>query len=237
MDSGHTNFWKKSRGFTLFEIMIAIFIFGIIATTIFGSYSAVFSSAETIHESIGSYDMGKNCLDRMVRDLKELHVTPDSAYARGGINDPPDPYRFVGDNTYAGTSGFSRLRFATFSHVPLEKSMKNGIAEVVYYVQNIGDDDQYVLRRADSLYPYKRFDGKNFEERYSDPTLCEDIKSLTFKYYDHEGTEYDYWDSESEEFKYATPRAITIKLEFGDDSYSLLFETMVKLTIYRNQIR
>lgn len=84
MDSGHTNFWKKSRGFTLFEIMIAIFIFGIIATTIFGSYSAVFSSAETIHESIGSYDMGKNCLDRMVRDLKELHVTPDSAYARGG---------------------------------------------------------------------------------------------------------------------------------------------------------
>ena len=36
-------------GFTLLEILIAIFIFSIIVTTIFGSYRAVFSTTEAIN--------------------------------------------------------------------------------------------------------------------------------------------------------------------------------------------
>jgi len=223
---------KASSGFTLLEILIAIFIFSIIVTTIFGSFTSVFSNAETISKGIGSYEMGKNCLNRMIFDLKSMHVSPDAEYARPSLNDTPDPYRVVGDTSYAGTASFSRLRFTSLSHVSLEKSTRDGIAEIVYYVQS-QDDEQYVLRRADSLYPYKRFDGKNFEEQFADPALCEGVKSLIFIYYDEEGTEYDYWDSESSEFKYATPSAIKIKLEFGDDYSSLFFETMVDLPIYR----
>jgi len=63
--------------------------------------------------------------------------------------------------------------------------------------------------------------------------LCENVKSLTFKYYDHEGTEFDMWNSDDEEFGYATPSAIGIKLELGIGSDSKLFETMVTLPVNR----
>jgi general secretion pathway protein J len=225
---------SHSPGFTLFEILIAIFIFGIVMTTIFGSFIAVFSNTDAIFDGINDYDMAKNCLNRMITDLQTVHISPGEIYMRPEFDDPPDPYRIVGDTGYAGNGSFSRLRFTSRSHLPLENNMQKGIAEIVYYVRNRGDNEN-ILTRADSLFPYKRFEGKAFEENPGDPILCEKVRSLAFKYYDEEGTEYDHWDSESEEFKYATPRAVSIKLEFGDDSSSLLFETMVHLPVYREK--
>ncbi|WP_207680262.1 PulJ/GspJ family protein [Desulfonema magnum] len=229
---------ETSSGFTLIEILIAIFIFSIIVTTIFGSFTSVFSSAKMIDEDIDAYEMAKNCFDRMILDLRSVRISSEFNYIRPGIgtDNPPDPYRIVGDISYAETGSFSRIRFTSQTHLPLEKSTQDGIAEIVYYVQST-DDDSYVLRRADSLYPYKRFEGKVFEEKKTDPVLCENIKSLEIKYYDDEETEHDHWDSESQEFKYATPRAVRIKLEFGDDSASLLFETMVSLLVYREKVK
>ncbi len=222
------------NGFTLLEILLAIFIFAIIATTIFGSFASVFSTTDAITENMASYQMAKNCLDRMVLDLRSVCISMPPEYAPPDANDSADPYRVVGDVSSAGSGAFSRLRFASLAHLPMEGSTRDGIAEIVYYVQNT-EDDQYVLRRADSLYPYKRFEGKVFEESAGDPILCEGIKSLTFKYYDDEEDETDSWDSESEDSKYSTPRAIRIKLEFGDESSSLFFETMVSLPLYREK--
>lgn len=233
---------KTDPGFTLIEILIAMFIFGIIVTTIFGSFNAVFSTADDIDQGMVSYEMAKSCLDRMILDLRSIKVSSGVGYIKPtvGTDTQADPYRFIGDNSYADGGNFSRLRFTSHAHVGLENTVRDGIAEVVYYVQRTRDDtsdeSSYVLRRADSLYPYKRFKDKTFEEDQSDPVLCEGIKLLEFKYYDDENTEYDRWDSESEEFKYATPRAIKIKLEFGDDSSSILFETMVSFPIYREKV-
>ncbi len=217
------------NGFTLLEILIAIFIFAIIVTTLFGSYNAVFSNVKTIDEGIAKYEMAKNCINRMILDLKSTHVSMPPEYSPPDFDDPPDPYRITGDTIYTDNTGFSRLRFTSLAHIPLEKSMQNGIAEIVYYIQAT-DEGNYVLRRADNLYPYKEF-----EEKGSDPMLCEGVKSLEFKYYDQDGAEYELWDSDSEDFKYATPRAIGIKFELGDDSDVLLFETMVMLPVFRKK--
>jgi len=224
---------KTSDGFTLLEILIAIFIFSIIATTIFGSFSAVFSSADSINEGIDDYEMGKNCLSRMLLDLQSVYIILGPEYVKptAGTDSKPGLYRMVGDTS----NGFPRLRFTSRAHVFSEKDLREGIAEVVYYVQ-MTKEEHYVLRRADSLYPYERYDGKVFEEKFTDPALCEKIRSLEFKYYDAEETEYDYWDSESEEFKYSTPRAIRIKLEFGEESSVLAFETMVAFQAYREKV-
>lgn len=234
---------ETSAGFTLLEILLAIFIFGIIMATIFGSFGYVFSSAETINNGLDSYEIASNCLNRMVADLKSIYISQHPEYSISRPNDPPNAYRFFGDISSAGEASFSRLRFASFAHLPLEKSTQDGIAEIVYYVQHTteyDDKDNYILRRADSLYPYDRYDGENFEEKSTDPALCENVKSLEFVYYDHEEKEYDQWNSESDEFKYATPRAIKIKLEIGEieeDSPSLFFETMVDFTVFREEIK
>jgi general secretion pathway protein J len=220
---------QPDRGFTLLEILIAIFIFSIIVTTIFGSYNSVFTGAERINQGVASYETARTCLSRMIVDLGSIHLSLPPQYSPPDFNDPPDPYRIVGDTHNVQTVSFPKLRFTSTAHVSLGGKTQNNIAEIVYYVQAT-DEGNYLLRRADNLYPYEPF-----EENANDPVLCENLKSLTFNYYDREGAEYDMWNSDTEDFGYATPAAIGIKLELTGGTDSLWFKTMVTLPVHRKK--
>lgn len=218
-----------NSGFTLLEIMIAIFIFSVIVTTIFGSYNSVFTGSEIINEGVTSYETARTCLNRMIFDLESIHVSFPPQYSPPDFNGPPDPYRIVGNTDNVQTVSFPKLRFTSTAHVSFGGKTESNIAEIVYYVQAT-NNGHYLLRRADNLYPYEEF-----EENANDPILCENLKSLTFNYYDREGTEYDMWDSEAEDFGYATPASIGITLELTSGTSSLWFKTMVTLPVYREK--
>ena len=217
----------NSFGFTLLEILISIFIFAIIVTTVFGSYNFVLSSSETVDKAISSCQMGQSCLNRMIIDLKSIHVSRFPAYSPPDFDASPDTYRITGEIANVNGADFSKLRFTSLAHVPLKYKQQSNIPEIVYYVQADKEND-FVLRRADNL-----CSDELFEEKKSDPILCKNIKSLIFTYYDQEGDEYENWDSDLEQFGHATPVAIGIKLEIGNNSDSQLFETMVALPVYR----
>ncbi len=229
--SGYTSFSGNTEtGFTMLEILIAISIFAIIVTTVFGSHNYIFSSAKVVEEDIAAYEMAKSCLSRITDDFQSLHVSLPPEYTPPDSDDEEDPFKITGETADAGGESFSRLMFASRAHVSFEKNIQEGIARIVYYVQK-SDENIYILRRADNLYPYEPF-----EEKKTDPVLCENVKSLVFKYYDEEGSEYDTWDSDLADVDYSTPRAIKITLEIGDDSSFLPFETMVKLPVFREKI-
>ena len=217
----------NNSGFTLLEILLAIFIFSIIMTTLFGAFSMVFSSADVINKNIAANEMAKSCLIRMVDDLQSICVTPDIRYSKPELNSEPDPNRVVGENVSTQGKDFSKLRFTSSAHIPFGKEISAGVAEIVYYVSET-EENRIVLRRSDRI----NFDTPS-ETEGSDPVLCEELKSLKFTYYDKEGADHEYWDSDTDEFKYATPSAIAIQLEVGDESDSFLFKTMVKLSVYR----
>ena len=216
-------------GFTLLEILISIFIFAIIVTTVFGSYNFVLSNSKTVDKAISSYQMGQNCLNRMIVDLESIHVCLPPAYSPPDFDDPPDTCRIVGDISDIDGAGFSRLRFTSLAHVPIKHEPQSNIPEIVYYVEAVNEND-FVLRRADNM-----CSDKPFEEKKSDPVLCENIKSLTFIYYDQEGAEYENWDSDLERFGHATPVAIGIKLEIGNDSDFQVFKTTVAIPVHREK--
>ena len=217
----------RTPGFTMLEILIAIFIFAIVITALFSTYRTVLSEARVVDEGTSTYEMAKNCLNRMIFDLQSAYIPLAPLYKIADMDDPPNPHRFTGEVADIGEGTFSKLRFASLAHVDLEGSLAEGIAEIVYYVQET-DTNGYVLRRADNLYPYKEF-----EENRRDPVLCESIKALTFTYYDQEGREYEVWDSESDSFAYATPTAVNLKLEVLGGAGSLNMETMVLLPVVR----
>jgi len=224
--SGHGK-KRLAEGFTLLEILIALSIFTVVVTTIFGSYNFIFSSIDAFDSGISVYESARNCLNRMTFDLQAVYVTFPPVFTPPGSDAPTDPYRFSGEMQTVGSTSFSKLQFTSLAHVAFEKSMQEGIAEIVYYVQP-GDNGTFILRRSDTLYPYKPF-----QEKGTDPILCENLKSLKLTYYDAEGAEADHWDSDSDDFKYATPRAVGIQLELGSGSFSQQFATLVALPAYR----
>jgi len=229
--SGPTSLYRSNEtqgnGFTLLEILISILIFAIIITTAYGSYNALSTKIKTINDHITPYEMASLCLNRMKIDLGSLIITPDPKYRAPDFNADPDLFRIAGGNELSDDSRFSMLRFASSEHLTFGSNQHNGIAEIVYYVQNTGNE-KFVLRRSDNLYPYPAFEKKN-----SDPVLCKGIRSIHYKFYDSEGNEYDSWDSDSSDYNHATPRLIGIQIKLGDDSNPLVFETQVLLHAYR----
>lgn len=217
----------QSPGFTLLEVLVAIFIFGLVITLIFTSFDGVLSNADHVNASSDLFEMGKACLDRISTDLEDLHVATYPRYKPPDINDKPEIYRVVGGATNVGGTSFATLRFTSLAHLALNQDEREGIAEIVYYVQET-DTGTFVLRRADKLYPYPEF-----EENSADPVMCEQVRGFELTYYDAEGHEFKEWNSEDEEYEYSTPRSIAIKLTLGDERTSYVFSTEIAPPMYR----
>jgi general secretion pathway protein J len=145
------------NGFTLLEIMVAIFIFAVVITTVFGSFRAVFSSADAVGGDVAVFESARTCLERMATDLQALIISDYPRYTKPEFNDPADSYRLVGDTSDVAGSTFGRLRFTSLAHLALNRDPRQGVCRIVYYVHE-GLNESLVLRRADHLYPFPDFE-------------------------------------------------------------------------------
>ncbi len=218
---------KRNCGFTLLEILTAMFIMAVVVSLVFGSFNSIFSSADHINTSSDLFEMGSACLDRMTTDLKAIHVSVYPRYRPPDIDDDPELYRLEGESIYLSGINVSKLRFASLAHLPLNQEARQGIAEIVYYVMQ-NQDDTLSLHRADHLYPYP-----DFEPNLNDPVLCEQLAAFKLSYFDHKGEELDEWNSESDDMDYSTPSAIGIELAIGPVAAPMMFTARVTLPAFR----
>lgn len=222
---------RYRAGFTLIEILVALFIFSIIVVTIFGSYRFVFSHHDAIRDATRMEEMAQNGLQRMMRDLQAIQVTARETYSKPESESSADPFRFTADIVSVGAETFPRVRFVSLEHVDAGPNPEEGIAEIVYYVMaedQGGTEYRYVLRRSDRL-DYR----EPIEENPMDPILCESLTSLRIRYVDDEGEAHERWDSDSDDYDYATPRAVEIEFEMGAGSMTRRFKTAVFLPVSR----
>ncbi len=216
-------------GFTLLEVLVAIFIFAIVVTTIFGSFNSVFSRGEDLQNDAARHEMARRCLDRMAADLGQIHVAQRPAYAPPTAGDAGDPFRVVGEGGDRGAGDLARLTFSSHAHVPLDGSSMGGIARIVYYPAE-ADGGGLVLRRSDRLDP-----APDFEESPVDPILCENLRALTWTFFDEAGEAHESWDSDAAETGFATPTAVGVRIEIGDEQQGQVFETRVTLPVFREK--
>lgn len=225
-----------NSGFTLLEILIAISIFAVLATMIYGAFNAVVSKNNAIKGGMEVFEMGKTCLSRISKDLSGVYVTRYPEYEPPDFDDPADAYGFYAENRFIGSTDFSELRFASTAHLPLGDETKSGLARIRYYVtESSASETGYVLRRADTPFPYD-IEKAAFEETENDPVLCEDVASFTLTFYDAKGDAYETWDSDAESKQYATPRAVKIELGLKTEKGAHEFSTRVALPVYREKL-
>ncbi|MBU1170458.1 MAG: prepilin-type N-terminal cleavage/methylation domain-containing protein [Proteobacteria bacterium] len=217
------------KGFTLIEVLIAIVIFAMVVTVVFTSFREIAFSAGVINKTGHVYEMANGAMCIMTRDLESVFVEQKPGYQKPGFDADPDPCRFEGGTELTGNTVFPKIRFTTLSHLPVNRDNRGGIAEVVYYMDE-SEEYGFVLRRSDRI-----FFSEEFVKKKSHPVLLRKIKTFTVKYYDAEGGEHDDWDSESDEYRYATPSAVGIWLEIEDDDRVLPFEIRIQLKCVREK--
>jgi general secretion pathway protein J len=213
------------KGFTLLEILIAMFIFAVVLSTIYTSYTGTFRIVNETESQADIYGMARIALERMLEDLESAYI-PEKVETSESDEDST----FVGEDTEIKGRNVDSLRFISRAHLVFsEQEQASGTVEIAYYVQEDDEGESFVLYRRDR---------PAFQEKPEEGTgglvLCDSLVSVSFTYYDDEGEVHENWDSTSDEFKDKIPKMVSIKLELensADRERPFSFMTSVALPL------
>lgn len=225
-EAKHLKELKNQRAFTLLEILLAIFIFVIVLSTIYTAYTGTFRNMDIAASQADIYQMARIALERMVEDLQSAYILPQVEESESEEK-APQPASFVGEKLEINGRSAGALRFLSRAHLLFtDEDQPAGIAEILYDVRE-GEEEGggFVLYRSDTPW----FE-QGPEAGAGGWVLCDGLHAVDFKYYDEEGEEYEKWDSTMEEFKGKLPIMVSISLEFvnkTDPEAPLKFMTRV----------
>ena len=188
---------RRTRGFTLFEIMLTMAITATFLSMIGGVLISVLNTIENVENQVRTEKAGYGILTTMRRDLTGVY-----AYALGGL-------AFEGkDETSAGRDA-AELHFVTTADVmESEDGTSPRLIEIGYKLGPAEEGNSLVLyRRATAL----QGDPLDSEDDYVE--LFGAVNSLKIEYLDPESKEWvDKWDDPT-----TLPRAVKLILELALD--------------------
>ena len=196
------------KGFTLLEILIAMFIFAVVLTTIFTSYTGTFRIIDETESQTDIYAMARTVMIRMQEDLESIHFkeTGASESEESSIQ----PATFLGESKEIKGRDADTLRFLSRAHLMFDEEDENpGVAEISYYVSENEAEESLSLYRADR--PELE---EPQEEETGGLTLCDGLFSISITYHDADGEVHENWDTSEDEFKHKLPAMVSIMLEF-----------------------
>ncbi len=215
----------NSKGFTLLEILIAMFIFAIVLSTIYTSYTGTFRIVNETESQADIYGMARIALERMHEDLESVYIPKDAK-----LPESDEDSAFMGEDTEIKGRNADSLRFISRAHLVFsDQEQASGTAEIAYYVQEDDEGEGFVLYRSD-MPAFQEIP----EEGAGGLVLCDSLISVNFNYYDDEGEVHDNWDSTNEELKDKIPKMVSIILEFensADPETPFSFMTSVALPL------
>jgi general secretion pathway protein J len=187
-----------SSGFTLVEILIAIFILSLVMATVYVSYTGTLKNSRQLEEEGSIYQMARASMDRIIKDLSSLQKSSDS-------------FDLHAEKKKSGNHEFHSVSFWSSSHLAFGEDESEGRpAEISYYVQEDDDGKSFSLRRAD-VAGTKPDDSKKTEGGF---IICKNIDAFRLTFYDAAGEESDLWSASSTpgQEKGKAPEAIKIEL-------------------------
>jgi general secretion pathway protein J len=222
---------KKNSGFTLLEIMVAIFIFAVVLTTIYTSYTGTFRVVDETESQAEIYRMARIAIERMLEDLESIYI-PKGEENPKSEEDTLSRFQFLGEDREIEGRSADNLRFTSRAHLNLGgQEQESGAAEIAYYLKEKEEGDDLVLYRIDRA----MFEEVSpSDERTGGLVLCERLVSVNFTYYDENGEARESWDSLSDALRGKIPKMVSIALEFVnslDPEAPLKFMTSVVLPL------
>jgi general secretion pathway protein J len=212
------------RGFTLVELLIAIFIFAIVVSAVYGSYRATFQIVHGSEYRLRIANSARVVLERVTEDLGSI-VT-----GTGGV--------FSGEtHAFSGKRGDS-LSFVSNAHLVLSKTdTLSGPALISYQVEADEETGLLNLYRSDIvLLPGTETDSDDARKHL----ICRGLQEFQFTYLDQDGNATDDWQVEENVSagegaateKSSFPSLVYVELKFAESvesDISTVFRTAVDL--------
>jgi len=174
--AGRASGVRDESGFTLVELLLALFLFAIIAGVVFAAFAAVASGVERGRQSMELYRVGRAALLRMAQEL-EAALPPPEGSTSG----------FQGKKTSGGT-GQDRIEFLTIPYRRYaDRIPSHELCRVAYAVAESQQGRTALFREEDCS-----GDQDERRERATRLELTDLAVSLELTYFDAE-RDYDEW--------------------------------------------
>lgn len=200
---GMSVFQQPHRGFTMVEILIAIFILGLVMVTVYASYTGILRTSRQIEDEQDIYKSVRTAMDRLIKDLSSLQSTAGNYYLRS-------------ERRKTGSNEFQSVSFWSASHLAFGESQSaERPAQITYYVKENDDRKSFSLWRSD-------VSGAAPDEARKEEggfLICRNVNVFRLTFYDSNGLETDSWDSSSSSGNQngLAPAAVKIEL-FADNA-------------------
>lgn len=169
-------------GFTLVEILLALFMFSIIAGTIFASFSAVVDGVEQGRASGEFYRVGRTALQHMAQEIGAALTFAD---------DPRTT--MLGENGSGENQPRDRITFVTIPYRRFPATIPaNELCDVSYYIEKNSQGTAALFRTEDCTLDEERQEGGTPLE------LTDTVAGLDIMYFDAEAS-HDDWPPNREE--------------------------------------
>jgi general secretion pathway protein J len=130
---------QAEAGFTLVELLLALFLFALIAGVIFAAFAAVASGVEKGRQSIELYHAGRVALLHMAQEVGAAMLPP-----------PGNDTGFLGKKNADGETGHDRIDFLTIPYRRYGDTVpRYEICHVAYYVANNTQGKTALFREED----------------------------------------------------------------------------------------
>ena len=207
------NNYKKETGFTLLEILIAVFIFATIISILYTSYTGTLRNIKETEYQVAIYQMARITLVRMVEDLESAYISPFAGVSPSEENSPLET-GFSGENIEIEGKYADSLDFTSRGHIVLtEEDETVASARISYYIKEADDGDSFILYRSDV---------PDFDEQPETGTggliICDRLHSIDFTFHDDKGEVYESWNSSADDTLGRLPSMVQIRLEFSNRS-------------------
>ncbi len=129
-------------GFTLIEVLLAIFIGSIVLTVLYTSFFQIIKAKERVEEELELYHEARVVMSKMTKDLT-------TAFPRGLVNS--DTTNITLPFFYGIKDGDqSKLSFTALSRTPTQNSRESDQTEISYFLEPVPDSDLFALIRRDN---------------------------------------------------------------------------------------
>jgi general secretion pathway protein J len=163
-----------SRGFTLFEAMVAISIMAIMGTLIWGSFGPSFALKDAVEKQGERDEQVRGAVLRMAHEISMAFLSND--YDKGRYREMLTLF----DGRH-GAGGHDTLTFTSLAHERLYENALESDQSIIGYrvLEDKTISGQYNLMRREKTVIDDQWDRGGDEE-----VLCEDVQGLILRYWD-----------------------------------------------------